>query len=588
MAKYFDNWEAFETIVDPAKVKIFKHPAKHIIMLGAKDTGKSSPVNWYKIYGLEKDSKANVVTLQKYSTAAALKGSRTITKALNEIKNMGFSLKRTYLPSTRAYYRLPPKKTAVRDMKVRMMSQVIDFDSFEDSNRLADFALPNGGYPFLIHIEEPVLQNDSNTTSDEEWLASYKTIKDSIQRSYTDYRVNFENKQKANPEINYAKPLPFKIISTLNDWDPEHYLSKMFKIYFPQQDFVNWVLGFDYMGLLKLWQDKISGLDVIPQIQEVVDKRWSEIKNRLLTHHTKMIYLNKDNQGQTVDTLLVRMQKFANPRNRYLQEQETTYDEIYNALITGDSLSLAKAMGTGYDGSSWEEKLFNFKNFVPVNTNKILKEPKRRIELFSLGVDHDVNRGIVLSPVTLTKIVVGNSLEGFMVGDYKVLVHPQHVIPAYGKGVRGELTKLYHQQIIQECEKIYHQYLIKNTNNIIVFDDDDGSYVSHIAEKLYNIGYKEVIIVDKHGKIEEGGYGIESRDNMVQISIDIEELLIDRENELLIDFLKRVPRIVKPSGKISRSQKGKWGTKLKDHYDAMTYALFPIRSEMYEGLNLGE
>lgn len=80
------------------------------------------------------------------------------------------------------------------------------------------------------------------------------------------------------------------------------------------------------------------------------------------------------------------MQKMANPTVRNDESaRESVYEEMYSALITGSTLELAKAFGMGYDGTVADEKRFNFRNFLPTDTDKKLREPGRKLLGFSLG-----------------------------------------------------------------------------------------------------------------------------------------------------------------------------------------------------------
>lgn len=592
--RFFDNIEAVKEIVDPVKVKIFLHKAEHIYIIAAKETGKSAPVNWWKIYGMEKDPKANVVTLQKYTTAATKKGFRTVAKALNDIKTYGFKLKRNFAASDGNYYRLARSGQAtIRDPKTRLDAQFIHFDSFEDSDRLSDFAVSNGGYVFLIHIEEPVQANDNHTPKDDEWKSSFAIIVDSIKRTYKDYKRMLEIKRQKTP-LNQQKhlhePLPFKVIATLNDWDPNHYISKTAERFFPVANFLNWVLGFDYASLRELWLDKIDGTSAVPVLQEQIDKQWESIKPRILTHHTQMVYVEKDKFGVTIDALYVRMQKFANPRNREVaSDRNDVYEEMYNALVTGDSLRLAKAFGTGYDGDSNLERFFNFNHFKPIDTDKKLKEPGRRILLFSIGIDYDANRGPVLTPFTISAVFLKDNPFGeWKATDYKGLIHEQLPIQGYGRGPGGAHNKIYQEQIIDGAKFLYNKYVNEHDTSLIDakqvwVDDDAGTFVPNIDQQLFDIGFWTVDIVKKHGDIESGGFGINSRDQMMQRAIDAKDIEVDRRNKDFIYFLKNVPVVVTPGGTRTRTKKGRWGTRFKDLYDSSCYAFYGARESIYAG-----
>lgn len=154
----FNTLEALATIVDGSKMPIFTHEATNVDIIAAKDTGKSFVIDLYKIYGMERDPMASCLTLMKYSTNAAKRGTRSFAMALNNVKRT-FDLPRQYEDSQSFVYRYKDKR------KDKMEAQSVEYGSFENSDGLAGYTVPNGGYPFLIHIEEPAMQNDTNTVS---------------------------------------------------------------------------------------------------------------------------------------------------------------------------------------------------------------------------------------------------------------------------------------------------------------------------------------------------------------------------------------------------------------------------------------
>lgn len=166
--KRFNTISALSEVVDASKLIMFTHPARYVDVIAAKDTGKSYPLDMYKLYGMEKDPKAVALTLMKYSTKSGSKGIRSMSSMVGKLTRMGFKFPNNYEPSTGFFYRLPKGKKMGKDLKTKMASQFVQYSSFEDSDDLAGFTIANGGYPFLIHIEEPVMQNDKRQTSDKQ------------------------------------------------------------------------------------------------------------------------------------------------------------------------------------------------------------------------------------------------------------------------------------------------------------------------------------------------------------------------------------------------------------------------------------
>lgn len=162
----FNSIDEMNKIVDKSKMLMFTHKARNVVIVAAKDTGKSFPVDVYKLAMMERDPMASSLTLMKYSTKAGSKGIRLFSSTVDYARNLGYKFPQVYEPSTGFVYRLPKGKASSRDLVTKMKSQFIQFGSFEDSDDLANFSVSNGGYPFLIHVEEPVMQNDNGKTPD--------------------------------------------------------------------------------------------------------------------------------------------------------------------------------------------------------------------------------------------------------------------------------------------------------------------------------------------------------------------------------------------------------------------------------------
>lgn len=572
--KRFNIMGELELLIDSSKMLMFTHKASRVVIVASKDSGKSYPVELYKIYCMERDNYASGLTLMKYSTGAGKRGARSFWKSYTELQQT-YDFPHAYENSTGFMYRM-------KDKRKRLKNQSIEYGSFENSDSLAGYTISNGGYPAFLHIEEPVLQGDANIPTKKQWDADYKTILDTIKRHHRTYRQRNSLKER------YHEPIPFKTFITMNDWAPDHPISVETERFFPQAGFLNWILDFDYISLQKLWRDKIDGESVVPELKAAIDSRWEEIKEGVLVRHTKWRYVDYDKNGIKIDTLFGRMQKFANPSVRDDDEaRQEIYDEMYHALITGNTLGLAKAFGMGFGGTDSDDLRFNFKSFRPKDTDKLIKEPGRETLGFSIGWDHDANRGPVGTPVTFSgKRAPYNHFtgEGGGMGDYKIMIHPQIIIPGYGKGVNGQNTAMYHEQMIAASKASYDKYvkykqLPYGAN--AVFDDDDGSYVSKMSYNLLPYGYDWVdSLENKNGKIESGGFGVSSRDDHWGTHVDLGNMIIDEGNEMLVEWLKQVPRTESMNGDVKRSVKGKWGTRMKDISNSAEYGWWPFRFHM--------
>lgn len=582
-AKRFNEVDELIKIIGPDKAELLLHKAKYVDVVAAKDTGKSFPLELMKIYIMERDPMASILTLMKFSTNAAKRGTRSFYTALSYLKRKGYNLPLPYEPSTSFMYR-------VKDKKIKIKNQAIEYGSFENSDGLAGYTVSNGGYPALIHIEEPVLQGDtSETVSLNQWNADLKTIEDTVQRHWRDYNLSVRDENGELLPHKHA-PIPFKIITTMNDWDPFHPVSVRTEKYSPQSKFLDWALGYDYAKLRELWKDKVVDANtVVPELQEWVDERWEDIKKNVLENHTHFVYVEKNSLGGKEDRLVVRMQKFANPVARNdIETRENVYNDMYMALVTGDNLGLAKAFGMGFGGTLDEEKLFAFKSFQPKDTKKIINEHGRHVIAFSMGWDHDANRGPVGTPCTLSGIRYNDGTPFdpiWKIRDMKVCIHPQVEIEGYGKGDAGANTKRYHDMMIDISREQWKEYGRNADVTFAIFDDDDGSYVSHIAQDFRDIGYHNInILENKNGKIETNGFGVVSRDKLWQQAIDIDDIIVDQVNTMLVDWLKQVPRMQGADGTTKRMTKEKWGRRYKDISNSAEYAWWPFRFALFEGL----
>lgn len=564
----FNTLDELGKLVAPSKMPMFTTKASRIVVAAAKDTGKSFPVDLYKTMVMERDPMASGITTMKYSTGATKRGTRSFWKAYTEVsKTHSFPI--PYEPSTGFMYKM-------KDKKNKLKNQAIEYGSFENSDAFAGYTVSNGGYPAFWHIEEPVLQSDVNVPSKKEWDADYKTILDTVKRHHRTY-------SQTNP---FHKPIPFKTFITMNDWEPSHPVSLEIERFHKQVEFLNWVLGFDYNRLLVLWKDKINGEDVIFELKSVVDSRWEEIKKGVLERHTKWKYVDRDKSGIKIDTLYGRMQKFANPSIANDDEaREEVYDEMYHALITGNSLGLAKAFGMGFGGTDSDDLRFNFKSFIPEDGDKLLAEKGRELLGYSIGWDHDANRGPVGTPVTLSATRAPYNRftkEGGEYNNIKVIIHEQIEIEGYGKGAMGANTAYYHELMIEASKNSFTKYT-KNREleygTYAVFDDDDGSYISKMVNGLLPHGFSWVdTLENKNGKIHTGGFGVASRDDYWSSHVDLKNIIIDEKNTKLVEWLKQVPKVISASGEVKRSTKGKWGSRLKDISNSAEYGWWPWRA----------
>ncbi len=585
--KYFNTMKALETVVDPTNFAILSHKAKTTVLVGAKDASKTWPVKAWEVYTMERDPMASTLALKKYQTSASKLLQLGTQSMLNYIFNIEERKNNEIVkPKYTSKYKWEPTVGSFKriiDTKNKINNQQQFYGSFEGYNALAGLQPGNGGYFTSLHIEEPSEMGDTDTVDPLEWKRQIDSILDTIERA----RVAYSETQP------HFEPLPFKVFITFNDWDEEHPESIFVQKYMPREKFINFAVGFDYNSLYNKVSDRIDGKNIVPELKEVIMEKWEEIKDSIMKNHTQMVYVEKDELGKKVDKLLVRKTKFSNVIAREgstklaKEKREEILENMKFALMTGNQNELAVLFGMVDNSEIGVTKRFNFKNMDDsiIDTDAKLKEPGREVLGFSMGWDHDANRGPYGTPATISavKYNAGNPFEpNYKYTDWKVMIHPQVAIEGYGKGQAGENTELYHRQMIDISKSLKQKY-VGNKKSLglgicAVFDDDDGSYINKINKELIEDGYMYADAIEsKNGKIETGGYGTESRDKMWEVGIDLQNILIDQSNTETIKYLKSVP--IEKSGK--RSAKGKFGKRLKDAINSAEYAIWVWRSQLF-------
>lgn len=153
--KRFNTLEAVAEYLDEAKMQIFKTDAEDILLLGAKNTGKSIVPVIHQIYSLERDPHASAMSGRKYKESASTRLSTLIKKTLRELRDLGFQFPREYEKVKNKMYRVGLDKD-------KDSGQSIEFFSFEDLDSVAGADLTDGYFP-NVHIEEPSVSQEGKT-----------------------------------------------------------------------------------------------------------------------------------------------------------------------------------------------------------------------------------------------------------------------------------------------------------------------------------------------------------------------------------------------------------------------------------------
>lgn len=577
----FNDIDNLKDFISAEKVEWFKNLGSiwKVVILGAKDTGKSFPADMYKLYCMEHDPYASVVTMMKHTTLSGKKSRDNFAKVVAVLlRSKKYQLPYEYDYQASAIYRVIHKKNNV-------LNQRMEYSSFEDYDRSTSMNLGNDGYFALLHAEELVQMGDNNIIDRETWKSLSEGMKSNLVRRRNEFKIAYPDRD----------PLPFIFLITLNPWNDKFPEVEDANVYHPENDFLNWAIGFDYMGILDIYKGKVGGGIVIGELKSWVDERWEDIKNSLLNNHTSTKDVINNEMGLPINTRYVRTTAFANPmyRNVLLNDELVQrFNDVYYALITGSRSALTATLGLSGNGMQNNNKRFNLPSTITYKDEDI----KDRVVLgLSIGWDHDANRGPVGTPTLITGIPYrGYDENDNYVYHYKdIMVHiePQELIQGYGSGQQGELTEQYHNDMIRISDNVYDKYFDK-VHTILgttaVFDDDDGSYLKKMVNSLEK-KYDEIYKAKKHGKSDEiststgfRGWQVSSRDNLYQLLLETGSMRIHESNTGLLDWFKMVPNDTDGNGDKKRSTEGIWGTRMKDLSNSCDYGVYGVLDNIYD------
>lgn len=213
------TWDVVETITLKEMTDAVKNiNVERIIMPTAKSTGKSRFVAIYCIYMFYHDKEFNACGGRKKK----LDNPKMVTifkRAIIDIEQaIGLELSHHFeynenMILTRIIFHRSTKKTN-RDQR-------FDFFSFDQPDSIAGLA-PQFGYYGVVWLEEPVQQTDTSGISHDEYLLSYLTLIDTVNRFALALKKRF---------LEFA---------TMNGWDEGHFFIKLAEDIMPWEDFLEW------------------------------------------------------------------------------------------------------------------------------------------------------------------------------------------------------------------------------------------------------------------------------------------------------------------------------------------------------------
>lgn len=488
-------------ILSQAKIDIASHKAKKKLIIGAKGTGKSIIPIVKSIVQFENDPYFNVFGFRKYKEQATSKMSELFYQAYSIFKMKGFQFPYDYeLKSQRAeLIRSTTRQT--------LGNQAFRFGSLDNASGSTDGGAPtNGGYFGIITIDEPVIEKDAFDTSKipskSQWDKDTSIILDNLDR----FNDNFT-------EIT-QRDVTTEIYFTMNNWGDhplilyaESILSeKEFIEYIFQEPIENFLNNPDYI------QQKFSDPQWVLQFQQ---------------NNTLSRYDEKE------DTLVSRMQKFANPNNWSDKRREPLLQAIQKALAEGDYNQLTILLGTKAVPEIDTDMLsYNIKDY---NTTSLdtLTEDGWRLGQINYSWDIDTSRVLTLTPtIELFKQQLNLLTQNWDV-EKIIYIDKQVELPAMGSGQIGELNDVYVRQMQRAMTNHYNKLTEKPLKKAIISVDDKRKWFLHELFKQRLPWQGQYKTFDQHGEFEIG-----NRQDWTHIGFENKVIYMNPKNKALMDDFK--------------------------------------------------
>lgn len=510
--KYYSILLDEQKFITQEKIDILNHHATKTVWIGAKDSGKTRPVVYRQEGEMEEDDEIAHVSLKAFKTAASETLFKEIQKAQFQIKAAGFASKEFRLSINKAVKQV--KKSNGNN------NPTIIFGSFEGYDDLAGLTPPGNRRFSMVHIEEPVNMG-KQSPSRKEWTSQLSAIMDTIDRANRDYISNNHDKIVATGKV--INPVKYHL--TMNAWDRDHPEVEDAERYLPEREFIEWVIGIDW--------DSID--------RKTIMENWDKIWARIKTHHTMTRYIKKNDDGEYIDTLYVRLTKLANPQfhkdwwgdkwdnlSDKMKDQITSIErDIKNAIINKDSYSLAANLGLSFEGTNDNDMTYNVRRFDTCTIEEMRENNVSCVGL-SMAFDIDVNEQLTLS----TTLLVKQSLL-FDKPRYGLYKYPVKIIKAFGVGDVVNNNNYYIKRmvdaVIETRNTVVKDWNVTNFRfgQYVYFDDDKKIYINSMEQELnaYGLG---VFRAKKHGE-----WGIMQRQDFTQVGLDNGFIINHPDNEIL-------------------------------------------------------
>ena len=508
--EYFKlNWANIKKkkVLSKAKIDIALHPAKTKIIIGAKGTGKTIIPMVKGLIEYESDQYFNMFGFRKHKEQATNKLSSFFFQTYNILKMHDFEFKLNY--------ELRSQQAAIfRIYHYRNMNlnQVFKFGSLDNASGSTDGGAPgNGGYYGIIIDDEPVIEKDAGDPkkipSKDAWDKDQSIIVDNLDR----FNDNFSDITK--------RDVGTETYHLMNNWGL-HPLIVLANEIFPEDTFMNYVLGMTMEELFSLTEEEVKALF-----------KNKEFLNRLMRNNTLSV------ESKKIDTLITRMTKFANPNNWKPEKAAKLLKRIENSVLMKNQQQLTILLGTlSIPEIDKEMLVFNIKDFNLKTLEEFLEEGFE-ISKVNYSWDIDTSRVLTLTPtyVLNKKRAVGGFGRPIVNKPIEIIYWDTQIeLVAYGTGEIGELNDLYIKQMIRVMDKHWKKVLKNDIKikAIVSVDDKRKWFLNELyKQKKYYMGLFRTF--EQHGDAD-----IEHRQDAMKVGLQNKSLWISPKNQNLIQDIK--------------------------------------------------
>lgn len=516
---------------------VFDETVDEFIVIGSKGSGKTFPVKVKEALRMNNDYYFHTFDGRKNHTAASKKLGGYIRNTLT-LMAYRFDMGKPHRNQNNFYIKTRSKS----DMDANPSQTYFAMNNLDAT----DGGMPaNGGYIGILHIDEPVIEED---VSNPEKIASEKEWKFDMDRVYS-------NLNRSNLQFNNMRGTDHKTQSffTMNPYGDHPLILKAERI-LPESEYIEYIFGFDIFKIEKD-KEKIENL--------FSDEQWKQrIEDNCIMSRD---YIDPETERKTK---VVRNSAFANPLNLSILKKKALFADMKTALIDGDRSGLMLIIGNKAIPKPKPEMLVYPEEMKPLE--KTVEEFVKEgwiIDHATFAWDIDTSRVLTFTPTySLKKFIKKDEFDDDMF-DWHVNIGEQVEIRANGTGKMGEKNDIYIEVIAQTMVEKYEslQALTQLPFEVAyVVDDKRKWYVLEISKK--ELPFITTVDTGKqHGKT----FGIAPRqDTMINGFLTGKLSIHPNNKKILIDYkVCKKARIDEPE----RDTKGT--TNYLDRIDSAEYSV---------------